>query len=125
VTFRSAAELATHPSLMEPPTLLVPPLGVAGRVALLTLGPKAGKSTTAAGMLADASRRGIRCGLLTLDEALPDSLQRLDRFGADLDLVYIDDEFATARESAGQPSSSCAEVSTRTGWCRTPAGSTA
>lgn len=93
MTFRSAAELARRPELMDPPPVLVPPFGVAGRVGLLTLGPKAGKSTTAAGMIAEASRRGIRSGLLTLDEALPDSLQRLHRFGAVLETVYLSDSF--------------------------------
>jgi hypothetical protein len=96
VTFKSAAELAAKPELMEPPKVLVHPLGVEGRVSLLVLGPKGGKSTTAGGMIADASRQGVRSALITLDEALPDSLQRLVRFGADLDSVYLNDNFEPA-----------------------------
>jgi hypothetical protein len=99
VSFRSAAELAAHPDLMEPPAVLVPPIGVAGRVALLTLGPKEGKSTTAAGMVVQASKSGVKSGLITLDEALPDTLQRLERFDAVLEQVYLDDEWdATSLE---------------------------
>jgi hypothetical protein len=93
VTFRSGAILADDPALMRPPPVLVPPVGVEGRTTLLTLGPKGGKSTTVAGMLRDGSRRGIPVGLITLDEALPDSLQRLARFGADLPQCYFDDTF--------------------------------
>jgi hypothetical protein len=93
VTFRSLAELAQHPELMRPPAVIAPPVGVAGRVALLTLGPKGGKSTTLNGIIADASREGIPCGLITLDEAKADTLQRLLRFGADPELVLLDDVF--------------------------------
>jgi hypothetical protein len=96
MTFRSAAELACKLDLMEPPKLLVPPMGVEARVALLTLGPKGGKSTTAAGMMAAASQQGIRSGLITLDEALQDSLQRLARFEANLESVYLTDVFEPA-----------------------------
>lgn len=91
--FRCAADLRLNPALMEPPAIPVPPLAVAGRVSLLTMGPKGGKSTTAAGLLALGSRLDVPCGLLTLDEALADSLQRLDRFGARLDLLYLAEEF--------------------------------
>jgi hypothetical protein len=93
VTFRLGAELASRPQLMKPPPILVRPIGVAGRVGLLTMGPKGGKSTTGAGMIAEASRDGIRAGLIGLDESLADSLQRLERFGASLDCVYLDDDF--------------------------------
>src|SRR4051812_31686822 len=89
MTFRSLAELASRPELMEPPAVVVPPVGIAGRVALVTLGPKKGKSTTVAGMIAQASQRGVRCGLFTLDEAPEDSLQRLLRFRAQPELVYL------------------------------------
>ena len=82
-----------RPELMEPPRTLVPPVGVEGRVVLLVHPPKGGKSTTSAGMIATASRQGIRSGLITLDEALPDSLQRLSRLGADLSAVYLGDRF--------------------------------
>lgn len=102
--FRSAAELASRPDLMEPPAVLVPPIGIEGRVVLLTLGPKAGKSTTAAGLLTEGSRRGVRGGLLTLDEALADSLQRIQRLGADLDHLFLSDHFdpATLEEEVAQ-----------------------
>jgi hypothetical protein len=91
--FRLASDLAAQPELMQPPAITVPPCGVAGRMTLLTLGPKSGKSTTIAGMVADASKLGVRCGLLTLDESLSDTLQRLVRFGAALDHVYLNDNF--------------------------------
>lgn len=93
MTFRSVAELAVHPELMAPPQVVAPPVGVAGRVALVTLPPKGGKSTTLAGVIADASRSDVPCGLITLDEAPADSLQRLVRLGVNQDLVYLEDEF--------------------------------
>jgi hypothetical protein len=93
MSLRSAAELAQDPDLMRPPETVAPPCGVAGRVTLLALGPKKGKSTTVAGIVRDASQAGVKCALLTLDEALADSLQRLERFGADLENVYLDDDF--------------------------------
>jgi hypothetical protein len=100
VSFRLAADLARNPELMIPPPVIVPPIGVAGRVVLLTLGPKGGKSTTAAGLITEASRLGVKSGLLTLDEAEADSLQRLERLGANLEFVYTDADFtpATLRE---------------------------
>lgn len=100
--FRCAADLARDPSLMAPPEILVSPLAAAGRVTLLSLGPKSGKSTTAAGLIAAGTRAGVRCSLLTLDEALPDSLQRLARFEADLDLAYIADVFDAGTLEAEQ-----------------------
>jgi hypothetical protein len=93
MTFQSAAELASNPAMMEPPAVLVPPMAVEGRVVMAVSGPKGGKSTTAAGVLSEGSRNGIKGGLLTLDEAMPDSLQRLERFNADLNLVYLTDDF--------------------------------
>jgi len=90
--FQRASDLARRPELMEPPAIPIPPFAVAGRVTLLTLGPKGGKSTTAAGLIAlGTADFEVACGLLTLDEALPDSLQRLARFGANLDLVFVAD----------------------------------
>jgi hypothetical protein len=76
---------------MRPPEVVVPPVGVAGRVTLLSLGPKQGKTTTACGMIAEASTRGIRCGMVQLDEALADTVQRLRRFEADLGSVWLGD----------------------------------
>lgn len=104
MSFISATELAARPDLMEPPAVLVPPIGIEGRVVLLTLGPKAGKSTTAAGLLAAGSRLGIRCGLLTLDEALADSLQRIQRFTPAPDGIYLSDRWdpATLGEEVAQ-----------------------
>lgn len=96
MTLRRASDLAQSPELMAPPTVIVPPFGVAGRVTLATLGPKEGKSTTGGGAIAEASRNGVRSALLTLDEALADSLQRLVRLGANLDLVYLDDQYEPA-----------------------------
>jgi hypothetical protein len=96
MTLRCAADLANDPSLMSPPELLAQPCAVAGRVVLMALPPKGGKSTTAAGMIAQASRAGIRCGLIGIDEALPDSLQRVVRFGADLTNVYLTREWEPA-----------------------------
>jgi hypothetical protein len=93
MTFRSAAELVQNPDLMRPPETVASPCGVAGRVTLLALGPKKGKSTTLAGLIRDASQAGVKCAVLTLDEALEDSLQRLERFGADLENVYLDHDF--------------------------------
>ena len=101
--FRSAAELARNPALTTPPALVASPCAVAGRVTLLTLGPKGGKSTTACAMLAEASRQGVRSGLIQVDEAIPDSLQRLIRFGTNLERVYIAEVYdptATAEELA-------------------------
>jgi len=78
---------------MQPPRVLAPPFAVCGFVVLLVLGPKGGKSTTAAGVIAEASRRGIKCALITNDEPLRVSLQRLDGFGANLANVYLDDVY--------------------------------
>ncbi len=92
MTLRSAAELASCPDLMKPPRMLA--VGcVVGRTSLWTLGPKGGKSTTAAGVVRDASQAGVRCGVLCLDEALADTLQRLNRFEARLERIYLDDQF--------------------------------
>jgi hypothetical protein len=96
MSFRSAAELAQHPELMEPPRILARPLAVLGFVILLVMTPKGGKSTTAAAQIAEASRRGIRCALITIDEALPVALRRLAGFGADLANVYLDDRWEPA-----------------------------
>lgn len=91
--FVSCAELAEDEELMEPPELLVPPIGIAGRVVLMTLPPKGGKSTTAAGLLAEGSRRGVRGGLITLDESRADSLQRLARCGGVMERLMMADYF--------------------------------
>jgi hypothetical protein len=76
---------------MAPPRVLAP-LAVAGRVTLLVGPPKAGKSTTVAGVVAEASRAGVRCAIITLDEPIGDTLRRLVRFGAALMAIYVDDE---------------------------------
>lgn len=89
----SLASLAADPDLLRPPVLRSVPCGVAGRTALVTLGPKGGKSSTTGAMLAESSRAGVRGLLVTLDEALPDSVQRLLRYGADPDLVFVTDQF--------------------------------
>ena len=91
MNLRQAADLAADHELMKPPAVLVPPVGVEGFVTLMALGPKKGKSTTACGMIAEASQRGIRCAMLTLDEWIGLTLQRLERFDADLDQVWLDD----------------------------------
>lgn len=96
MTLRAASELAQRPELMEPPEMIAPPCGVAGRVALLTFGPKGGKSSTLCAMIAEASRAGVRGAILGLDEAKADTLQRLVRYGAVLELVYLDDVFEPA-----------------------------
>jgi hypothetical protein len=78
---------------MLPPPLVAPPCAVAGLVTLATLPPKGGKSTTACGLVADASQRGVRCFMLTLDEPIGVTLQRVHAFGADPDMVWLDDTF--------------------------------
>lgn len=93
MTLRLARDLAERPELMRPPAVLVPPVVVEGRVVLMTMPPKGGKSTTGAALLVAASRAGIPSALLTLDEAMADSLQRLVRFGADLNYLFLDDTF--------------------------------
>lgn len=93
MTIHTIAELATRPELTAPPTLLVPPCAVRGRVGLVALGPKGGKSTTLAGMLTAGSLAGVTGCLITIDEAKADSLQRLIRFGAEPDAVYLTDTF--------------------------------
>ena len=97
---RSLAELTADLSLMEPPDCRVPPCGVAGRVSLVCLGPKGGKSSTVAAMVAQASQAGVRCLLLTLDEALADSVQRLVRYGAHPDTVFLANVFDQATLAA-------------------------
>ncbi|MFN0177174.1 MAG: hypothetical protein ACKVZ0_00105 [Gemmatimonadales bacterium] len=93
MTFRLAATLAHDPALMAPPKLLVAPCVVAGHSHLVTLGPKQGKSTTVSGLVARASRDGIRCGILTVDESTATTLQRLIRCEADLSVVYLSDRW--------------------------------
>jgi hypothetical protein len=93
MTLRSLRDLMQNPELMKPPEIIAPPVGVAGRVTLLSLGPKKGKSTTVAGMIAQASQRGVPCALLTLDEDIADTLQRLIKFGADVDRVLLDNQW--------------------------------
>lgn len=93
MTFRSALELVKNPDLMRPPEVLVQPCVVAGYSHLLVLLPKKGKSTTAGGLAAEATRQGVRTAVLTLDESMGTTLQRLVKFGADLSLLYLRDKF--------------------------------
>jgi len=90
--FYTLAELHANPSLLVPPEPLAPPLAYKGRVTLLAAPPKKGKSTLLGHSLAAASRAGLRCGLLTLDEALGETVARLIRFGADPDRIFLTDQ---------------------------------
>jgi len=91
---------------MAPPVVVAPPCAVAGLVVAVFCPPKGGKTTTACGMVAEASRAGVCAFMLTLDEPLSVTLQRLARFDADLERVWLDETFEpdtlkTQLEAAG------------------------
>jgi hypothetical protein len=92
LTFRGLGELMADPTLMTPPDPVLAPLLYPGRVVLLAGREKIGKSTLAGAMVAAVSRGGSCLGevatrglvlYFALDEALPDTVQRLVAAGAD------------------------------------------
>ena len=83
-------ELLRDPRLTAPPEPILPPIGYAGRVTILAGREKSGgKSTTAGAAVAHGSRRGVLSLVLTLDEPLGDTVQRLHRLDANGELVCL------------------------------------
>jgi hypothetical protein len=86
-------ELVKNPALMAPPQAVASPICFAGRVTLLAGREKeGGKSTLAGHLVAEASRRGLRSFIVTLDEPEADTVQRQVRFDADTDFVAVDSQ---------------------------------
>lgn len=82
-TYHLLADLLNDPQLMTAPVAVLPWIGYAGRTSLLAGREKqGGKSTTAAAAMALASQLGVKCLVITLDEPVADTVQRLHRFGA-------------------------------------------
>lgn len=89
----SLEELLTDPSLTARPEAVGPPMAWVGRVSLAAGREKrGGKSTAACGVVAQASRQGRRALVISLDEHLGDTVQRLARFGADPHRVFLMDQ---------------------------------
>jgi len=96
---------------MSPSDPIAPPLFYRGRTVLVAGREKVGKSTLVGGLVAAVTTGGDFLGqaatagdvlYYSLDEALPDTLQRLQRLGADLTRVFLCTEAPTAPELAAR-----------------------
>ncbi len=100
MSFLSLAVLLKDPDLTTTPPVVARPFAVEGRVTLLAGPPKRGKTSTISAMVAESSRRGVRSAICQLDEPLADTVQRLVRFGAAPEHVWLSDrmDWATLAE---------------------------
>jgi hypothetical protein len=100
-TARPLSVWLEDPELLRRPVILIPHLAVEGRVSLLSGREKIGKSTLAAGAVADASRGDAVLGMplldsvrtlwYALDEHVSDAVRRFQMLGANVERIAIND----------------------------------
>lgn len=109
LTYYRASDLAANPQLMSPPDPIAPPLFYRGRTVLLAGREKVGKSTLIGALVAAVTTGGEFLGetatagdvlYYSLDEARPDTVQRLQHLRADLTRILLCFEAPSATELA-------------------------